>query len=64
MLKEENKINLNKNGIEKYNEYSVEYNRYNMKKVAWICTAISVILGLIITKHPICLWALFIPALI
>lgn len=64
MFKEENKINLNKNSTEKYNEYSVEYNRYNMKKVAWICTAIAVILGLIITKHPVCLWALFIPALI
>lgn len=53
MLSESDKTDLAKND----DIYLAQNSRDSVKKVAWICTAIAVCVGLIITKNPACLWA-------
>lgn len=51
---ETNKDNKTTN-IEKIND------KKDIKLIAWICTAVAVSIGIIITKNPSCLWAFFFP---
>ena len=51
MLSESDKTDIAKN------DDIYQNSKDSVKKVAWICTAIAVCVGLIITKNPACLWA-------
>ena len=38
-----------------------ETNDKDVERMAWICTAIAVCVGLVFTKEPACLWAFVLP---
>lgn len=57
MNKESKNIDLDKDN----NKHQTENHIHSVQKVAWVCTAIAICIGIVITKNPICLWAFVLP---